>query len=73
MTIDEALAVLHAMDMKSHARFSAQEREAITTLGTSGWSGDLEPTDPRIEALPNEIRDVVKNMVAIMQTKRIIQ
>jgi hypothetical protein len=73
MTIDEAIAILRVTDMRSHARFSAEEREAIQTLGAAGWSGQLEPSDPRVAALPKEIRKAVEDLVAIMQTKRVIQ
>lgn len=73
MTIDEALDVLKAMDMNSEARFSDREREAITNLGCAGWAGDLEPTDPRIQELPEAIREQVVELVKVMQSKRIVQ
>lgn len=73
MTIDEALTILKALDMTSEARFTDQEREAITNLGAAGWAGDLEPTDPRIQELPEAIREHVVELVKIMQTKRVVQ
>jgi hypothetical protein len=73
MSVEEAVAILKVMDMKSLDRFSDKEREAVTTLGVMGWSGDLEPTDPRLLDLPAETQNIVKKIVAVMQTKRIIQ
>jgi hypothetical protein len=69
MTIDEAIKVVSAMDQKTEARFSEEERTAIITLGTAGWSGELQSDDPRLAELPEIIRDIV----GVMKTKRIIQ
>jgi len=71
--LDEALAILKALDPASKEAFSAQEREAITTLGAAGWAGDIEPDDPRIQELPEALREHFANIVKVMQTKRIIQ
>ncbi len=69
MTIDEAIEILSAMDQTTKARFSEAERTAIITLGTAGWSGELQSDDPRLAELPEVIRDIV----GVMKTKRIIQ
>ena len=73
MKLDEALAILKALDPASKEAFSAQEREAITTLGAAGWAGDIEPDDPRLQELPADLREHFVDVVKVMQTKRIIQ
>ena len=69
MTIEQAIATLHAMDKSSRGRFTEPEREAIQTLGVAGWSGELQPDDARLAELPAVFKDIVR----IMQTKRVIQ
>jgi len=69
MTIDDAIATLRAMDQASEEAFSPAEREAIIVLGTAGWSGEIEPNDPRLASLP----EVIAEMIRAMQAKRIVQ
>jgi hypothetical protein len=73
LTIDEAIAVLRRLDSRSTARLSTDERSAIVTLGTAGWSGDIEPTDPRLASLSPQIAEQIADVIRVMQTKRIVQ
>lgn len=73
MSIDEAISVLQRINPESHERFSANEREAIQTLGAAGWSGDIQFDDSRLESLPNKIRDTVRDIIRVMQAKRVTQ
>jgi len=68
VTIDEAIAVMKAMDMSEGnlEPFSETEREAIVTLGAAGWAADLAEDDPRIAELP-----FVIELVQVMATKRV--
>jgi hypothetical protein len=73
MKVDEAIAALRAMDLSSQEPFSAAEHEALVTLGTAAWSGDLQLDDPRILGLPGELPAMIEDLVRIMRTKRIVQ
>ena len=69
MTIDEAIAILQAMDQATEDPFSPDEREAIRVVGAAGWSGDIQADDPRLLGLP----DVFRDLISVMKTKRIVQ
>lgn len=69
MTIDEAIAILRAMDQASEDPFSPAEHEAIRVLGTAGWNGDIQADDPRLLGLP----DIFRDLISVMKTKRIVQ
>jgi hypothetical protein len=66
--LEWAIETYRRMDVSSEARFSEDEKKAITMIGCAAWAADITVDDPRLADLPD-----ARKLVEIMASKRALQ